>query len=669
MRLTWVLLLTMACGPGQRLEALVAPVELRGVAVALPAPPAEPVLTPCPPGWRTLEGPPASCEPWPAGTALCPEGELLAPGDERCSRIGLACPAGDWLEAYPSPRPVLFVKAGAPPGGSGTRARPFATLAEAFNAPGVHDSLVALSKGTHRVASDEVLPEGVHLMGACVAETTLSTLPGAAMGAALYVLSPGNEVRNLRIVSDVVGVAVWGGTGAALVLEDVEVLRATGVGVFVRDQGRATLRRVAIRDTRTIGADLGVGLYVTDGSTVTAERAVLAGNPNAGVSAFGRGATVTVRDTRIVGRPGSPAPTRSGIGVALNQGAAAVVERVVIEASQWMGVQVNPDASLELRDSVVRGSQRGFEAAGNALRTASARATVVRRTLIEDNAGSAVVAVGGPLVLSDVVLRRNALGPEVREAAGLRAQDRAVVTAERLHLERHAVMSVAITSGASLALADATVVETAAETESGFGLGLGLALWSNATAQLQRVHIERSRVAAIQTSGATLTLEDVMLRDTRATNDDPLGVGAALFANRSTITATRLVVDGSMGSALDLSEPGTFTGTNVWLKDSKRCTPADACTLFSSGLYVHDGARAQLSRFRITDNGGLGVLLALGGEADLTDGEISRHLVGVNVMTMPFDVQRVSTRVQLLDNGQRLLSTTVPLPPKPPELR
>ena len=104
----------------------------------LPEPPALPVLTPCPEGWVEVppedEGGVTTCDPWPDGNPVtlpvltpCPEGwrkvpvtksgdvmgcdpypkegahecasdEAHFPSEPGCSRIGTACPEGNWAE-------------------------------------------------------------------------------------------------------------------------------------------------------------------------------------------------------------------------------------------------------------------------------------------------------------------------------------------------------------------------------------------------------------------------------------------------------------------------------------------------------------------------------------------------------------------------------------------
>ena len=114
-------------------------------------PPVEaPVHTPCPEGWAEIDTPDTrlvTCEPWPeGGQQECAADEAHFLGEPGCSVIGTRCPRGDWAEDLPSDRPVIYVLAGSPAGGEGSRSSPFGTIAQAIEAatPG---TIVALSKG------------------------------------------------------------------------------------------------------------------------------------------------------------------------------------------------------------------------------------------------------------------------------------------------------------------------------------------------------------------------------------------------------------------------------------------------------------------------------------------------------------------------------------------
>lgn len=71
------------------------------------SPAAAPSVIPCPEGWREVredgvEGV-VACHPWPeGGPRSCGIDEAHFPGDPGCTRVGTACPGGDWADDLPT---------------------------------------------------------------------------------------------------------------------------------------------------------------------------------------------------------------------------------------------------------------------------------------------------------------------------------------------------------------------------------------------------------------------------------------------------------------------------------------------------------------------------------------------------------------------------------------
>jgi hypothetical protein len=261
----------------------VPPDEPDGVTTCDPWPDGGPaVLTPCPDGWREVTDPETgtvACDPWPeSGYEECTAvDEAHFPGEPGCVRVGTACaPGDDWATDLPGDRPIRYVLAGAPAGGDGTRASPFGTIQEAMSgAPS--GTVVALSKGTF----DEVvvLPAGVTLWGACVAETLVaSSVPAEDFGT-INVWGRDVGVRNLRVSGRRPGLQAVGRFRTALV-EDVVVAEATHLGWFVNSAAVVQGRSIVVRDTRSreAGRDFGHGLSVQEGGVVEVQRGVFERN-------------------------------------------------------------------------------------------------------------------------------------------------------------------------------------------------------------------------------------------------------------------------------------------------------------------------------------------------------------------------------------------------------
>jgi len=655
-----------ACSAPADLAVDVFPVVVKGVPIAAVAPPEAPRFESCPAGWRSEGTAPATCAPWPAGgMKSCGSDQAHFAGDADCARIGTACPAGDWPDTFPSARPVLYVRAGAPAGGNGSRQAPYATLGEAWRSGRAASHLVALSKGTH-VTSD-VLPAGAVVWGACVAQTTLTSPPGAMMGAVVYSLDPGNEVHNLRVTGSVVGVAVWGGTGAELLLEDVLVERARAIGIWVRDAGRATLRGVAVRDIVEVNG-LGDGLYVTHGATVTGSRLAFTGVPAHGVQVFGMGARVTLTDVAV-----SQAPNTSGNGlgvggISLLDGAGGELERVVVESARSHGVEATSCSATVLKDAVIRGTQRvdAAETHGIGLRVGNCQVDA-QRLVITGSAGVGVLADGASVTLDDVVLTDNAVGSRFPFGAGVYTLNAPTVRLRRAWLDGNAGMTVKA-GGGTFEGADLTVANTRPDREGNWGFGIYA---SRAATTLQRVHLDRARFGALDVSGGTLQASDVRITGTQLdTGFGTFGTGLYLGAGaRGSIT--RLEVSGSRTIGVSAEQAGTdLEASDVIVRDTAHeCGPAaapDCATYGSTGVFAAYGAHVRLTRFLVENNGNQGLLLAEGGEADLAGGIVAGHGIGATVMTNPFDLARLDTDVTYVGNGRKVDATVVPLPRSPP---
>ena len=226
------------------------------VALAPPAPPALPeptTLLPCAPGWREVPGTdaaPTTCEPWPLGSgAGCAIDEGHFAGEPACRVVGTPCTADDYATGLPSTS-VLFVKAQAPGGGTGSRASPFNTIAAAMTAASAN-TIIALSKGTF-TETVRIKP-GVTLQGACVAQTALRGV-GAAPTVAAGGL--GGVLKNLRVGGPAVGIMA-NPSGNSLELDDLIVDGAVGVAVLVGNRAIVTGHDVVVRNTSVSPAGSG----------------------------------------------------------------------------------------------------------------------------------------------------------------------------------------------------------------------------------------------------------------------------------------------------------------------------------------------------------------------------------------------------------------------------
>ena len=92
-----------------------------------------------------------------------------------------------------------------------------------------------------------------------------------------------------------------------------------------------------------------------------------------------------------------------------------------------------------------------------------------------------------------------------------------------------------------------------------------------------------------------------------------------------------------------------------------------------SGIVAICGAHVDVGNFLITNNVYCGVQLVHGADAsgvgctqggtmDLHDGAISGHLIGANVQTEGFDIERLMDGVVFIDNESNLDMDELPVP-------
>ncbi|MBW2262117.1 MAG: right-handed parallel beta-helix repeat-containing protein [Deltaproteobacteria bacterium] len=676
-------------GPGGNTDAATdAPDADDGVEMEAPTPPeppAPPVFTPCPDGWREVEDVDTgivTCDPWPeGGPEECGADEAHFPGEPGCTRIGTACPTGDWAEDLPTDREILYVRAGEPSGGDGTIGSPFGTIADAM---AVADPLtvVALSKGTFDEAV--ILRGAITLWGACVAETILTCSVPSETGGTITVAGSDTEVRNLTVGGQRSGVWV-GGTGRVAVIEDVVISEATSFGVMVDMGGQATGRSIVVRDTAArAGGVFGRGLNAVGGARVEVTRGMFERNREAGISVSGVDTTVVLHDVGVRHTRSDALGRERGVGLLVQGGASVEVARGVFENNRLAGVfATESGTSIAMVDIVVRDtlSQEADGMAGYGVASRGAHVSVTRGAMTGNREVGVIADLPGTLLeMVDVVvgetMGRDADGANGR-GLGVQAGAQARVTRSMFVSNRYVGASVA-GAGSSLELTDVTVLDTQGAT-SDASAGVGLSSHGGASCTATRVLLQDNRLCGVLSEGAgtVLVISDVAVLDTLSEEVSGLrGIGlAATEGARVEMTRASLERNRSYGIMASME------GTHVILSEVtisstlERACVVDTCAGYGAGtgLGVFAGAHVDVSNFVITGNvlcgvqiargvDDFGVYYARGGTIDLHDGEISYNPVGVNVQTEGFDVERLMDGVEYIENDINLDMSELPVP-------
>lgn len=704
-----------------QLETPFAPVEqyFRVEKPALPAPPLPPRMTPCPSGWREAQvDDVTACEPWPeAGYQTCGIDSAHFPGTPGCSRVGSECPTDGWTASLPTGQNVLYVRQGAPAGGSGTQSAPFASLDAALSqaSPG---SVVALAAGTYSTV--QAFPPGVSLFGACVAQTTLTTpQPDASI---LKSTTANVRIQNLRISGPFVGLDVRGGD---VTLRDVIFDQTAGSAIFIRGGARLDAERIVIRNTTPFpNASGGRGVQIQD-AVFEARGLVIESNRENAFIATGAAARVhlvnaAIRDTLYA------ANGNGGEGVVAANGARVELEASVVERSHSFGVRGVSGSEITLTDVIVRDTQplpvalpsgevRGF---GIWTQDGNVKGNRVR---VERNAGAGVLAFGGAtsrISLTDLIVRDTVWADGA--AVGVTSDFGATLELERAVIQRCRPYGFFAFADTVSKLTDVSVLDTSVDADGNGGGAIAFSLAKQAV--LQRIQMNRNQWVGLTAYGiAQLTGADISVTDSlpdaqgkgamsillgkdvggsleRVRVERALSAGVTLVSataklsmNDFTIADVRpdpktglfgygLVVregaslKGTRGAIQSTHRGGIYgqgQGTKVTLSQmSVRSVSQGGCEVepcrAAGGVIVTDSASVDLSQFLVSGSEGFGVLLAYDGQLDLHQGEVSHHPIAAGVLVDGYALDRLDDGVTYRDNGQKLSASFVPLPELPP---
>ncbi len=611
------------------------PVQAPAWTVAEPAAP-DAVAMACAPGWaERAMGPDVVCEPWAARPA-CGAAELLVPG---MGCVPLACPGNVPLAAG-----EVRVDASAAPGGDGSAARPFATLAEALAAgattirlaPGDHAGPGAMARvrvvGDCAATTRIVLRGGLVLTDAGLSDVTvtgqngyLSVPPGARLDLERVVFS--NVVQALEVEG-------------SLVARDI-VMRDLSVGIAALDPPvfelhRATLERVAslpVYVERTAGRpgsavaieDLVVvdsgddptgGTVQLDVGTGTMSRVVVEGGVGHGVLARSEGLTlehVRTRDTGGAGVALLGSATLHAVLASAGQGGLVLgdgtfgVEDVMVEGARSVGISVE-SAQLDLSRVAIRGaSQNGVAIGGTRGHVADVSVEDVAFDAAHPGSGGGISIERG----CDVDLTRAAV---------------------------HRTESLGLLVWESTARASDVRVEDVSGSRSGIAYGIGGVVGAQLT--LERAHVARVGTVGITLEDSSGTLRDLSIESVVAV-DGISGLGLYVAGVDADVTATveRAIVTDTVHWGVLATNRASLDARQIRVE---RVAVAPCVTTIcpdtggGAAYVVYMGASLALTDFEAREAAYAGLIAGEGVRARLERGTISGNQVGLVVSpTLP----------------------------------
>jgi hypothetical protein len=517
------------------------------------SPIALPQFLPCPSGWIT-DG--ARCEP-PALPALlaCPEGQAQRAQDSTCTPIGSPCPAGAYSMGLPGGVRTVFVDPAASPGGRGTIASPFRTIAAA-TATATPGTMIALAKG--RYTESVVLHSGVTLFGACATETIIETSTGAPNG--IFVDGRGATIQELTVTGALDDIYV-APEASGLRVENVLAKSATG-SCLVNLGSETTVVGSVLRGCRQAGLWAAGGLIVN--------RSVIEDNTGIGLQIGGLGAT-QIAQTIIRGTKTSTSGGSCGLCIV---GGMAVANEVVIAATDGDAMVIQGASSFVAEGIRIHGT------AGAAMLITDKVTTIVRTLEIDGASGNGMLVdnFSGTASISDAFLHGFLDNPV--HPSGI------AINSGTVHLQR-VVIRGAVHVGI---YSDGPATIVASDLEVASSTGSAIYLSHNASAVVSRASFDANGSNALDVEhGAQLTATDIT-----ASRCTGACINSALFPQRVSVRRFR-VHDAYIGaatagaSALDLHD-GEISSCAIGARIS---SPTDARSLLDQVAFIGNQTQFQ----------------------------------------------------------------------------
>ncbi|MBH22991.1 MAG: hypothetical protein CMH57_00760 [Myxococcales bacterium] len=722
------------CWPGatEGEGAFELPTPLPPAAPAAAAQPERPRLSDwsCPAGWAPRDVPLDGAEALQVCDAAppesCPPRTRWDAASGACVAVGSPCPDG---ALWPDDA-TLRARAGAgfeqarivyvSPGGRGDgsdRSSSVGSVTRAVAQAGPGD-LIALGVG--RYEETLVVEEAVALVGACAAQTVVSSPADAAERATLYASrSPGLVARDVTIAGPRVGiwlvnprgpvtlqgVAVEGAVGngvhverngAVVRLDDlaihrvapgavegpsmrltspaggIEVSRAwmergAGVGLAVSGAGEVSLRDVGVEGVLPNARERdGVGLRLLGGAQVELRRVVVSRSRFAGILADAVGLDaedLTVRDTLPELSSGD-----LGTGLTIQRGSVATLRQLVSLNNHDLGVDIL-NAEVELSDCLVEGTQAVEHEVGpvnGGIRVAWSGRVDASRCVVTGNRdlGIAVQDEGSVARLEDTMVLDTRPDPELGNGRGVVFTQQARGELRRVVVARNHDVGLFVRLGAVVEASDLTVADTQPSADlDGTGSGFGILVQEEG-----RLTLERGRSANNATAGVicleegSASLTDLTVLGTRHVEGAlPLATGLALQG--AEVTATRLEVGGNAGAEIWVGRGAILSADDV------TALPITGESYDVVAFAIH-GGEAELRRVRVGEGHETGLQIGRFDEhlgvARIEDLDIAGALVGViGGEQSRLEVARASVRgslisgVLVLDGAEALLSELV----------
>ncbi len=601
----------------------------------------------CPAGWTAVpaltdgsgaENPPEGlpqfnrCEPPPL-PADCPAGTYARLGSATCQPLGTACPseADRWpdeatLRAH-APAftgPIVYAAADAAADGAGTRQSPRPFGAAAIRA--AQTGLVALALGNYNTPVR--LDRSVALVGACVAGTTLaSDQPSDSAGVVDIASGAPVALANLTLTGERPGVTIAPGADAPHTLTALAIVGARTVGLLVNGAQAVTLAQLRIEGTRAAAArTFGRAIALTDGATVAASDITLLGNRDIALSLDGAGTSITASRLLVGATIERLTDGLFGRAIDLRAGATATLNEAALLDNREVAIAADGTATtLTAEDLFVSSTlaRARDSAAGRGLQLTNGATASLTRTTIADHLDLAlsIDGAGTRATLDQVVVRNtrgarstgaNGYGASITGGAALEASSTLITGSRSAGLLASGLRT-------RLTLSDSLVQSTEPDSD---GAGNGIAVESGAIADLHRTLLSGNTEAALFATGSSrIELDDLTATTTRSNpSDGRAGLGIWLQEGAAFV-ADRLLLRGNRFTGLYATGAGTTARVSQLVVSGTLPQAGDGRG--GMGLFVTEGATAELDAAALLANHELGLLVSGRATATLRDAVVA----------------------------------------------
>ncbi|MEO0323764.1 MAG: right-handed parallel beta-helix repeat-containing protein [Myxococcota bacterium] len=372
---------------------------------------------------------------------------------------------------------------------------------------------------------------------------------------------------------------------------------------------------LVVRGTRSRESDglSGWGVRVAAESDVSVLGGLIEGNQGAGLGAEGAGAMLTASDVVVREQRGVTATGETGHGLLVNQSGAATVERAVFRANRSAGVLALNASRAELTDVTVdftETNELDVPTEGFGVASAGGSTLTLRRAYVADNVStSAVVQSDATLVLEDVRLV-GAFPDGLAGGRGVEVVSGGTATLTRVRIDE--VPANGIRSEGTLVATDLEirdVFQLPGEPLSGSGI---VVLGADATATLDRAHVERVRVVGLGVDAGRVQATDLSVVDVVG---PPEVLGAGVRAQGGArLTLTRGLCDDLDYSGLD-AEGGELEAEDVVVRGVATRSASGA----AAAALVREAGTLTIRRALFAENTAGLIVTGLGATASAED--------------------------------------------------